>query len=313
MHRDTVGLYAVWKPDTPPPADLARHPHLAGLTGRFSWARLEPAEGAPDWSLTDALFEAAAAAGKRVHLAVAAGDRSPGWLHAGVGTPALPGGPAVPLPWCPRYQEALAAFARRLGVRYGRRRELASVTAAGVGHGTAELRLPWQGPGWRDAWYAAGYTPARAADAWQAHAGAWARAFPGKGLAVRLAARGLPRRRGEPDPEGLVVGRLCGTYPHRAVVMSCALSAFWDDPLVRAVAADYCTGQQHLWFVTGNDGGEFPYRANGGVPAPEGEVFRAVLARGLDAGARFQEVYAADVRNPALQGHLAWAAGGGGA
>src|SRR5437879_4806814 len=74
-------------PDTSPAAFEAkaasqlRDPLVYGVSWKFRWSTLEPAEGQFDWSLVDQAVDVAARAGKKSILRVYSGLTTPDWVY----------------------------------------------------------------------------------------------------------------------------------------------------------------------------------------------------------------------------------------
>ena len=65
---------------------LLSNPSMSGVAVQVDWSDIEASEDKPDWSQLDALFAAAAAAKKWVHLILFPGFFSPPWALEGVQT-----------------------------------------------------------------------------------------------------------------------------------------------------------------------------------------------------------------------------------
>jgi hypothetical protein len=89
----------------------------------------------------------------------------------------------------------------------------------------------------------------------------------------------------------------------RYVVQNNGLSDFWVSPQVMRAAGQVDTGYQMLWFVTDDS----TYRMNHGIPIDPATELQTAADNGVAAGARFLEIYYADIVNPDLQDVIATA------
>ena len=93
--------------------DAVKNPSMDGVAAQINWRDIEPVEGKPDWSQLDALFAAATAAKKWVHL-----DNVSRFLLSGMGARGRPDR-RVPDPLRARRRHARAA-ADAVGSRLSR-------------------------------------------------------------------------------------------------------------------------------------------------------------------------------------------------
>jgi hypothetical protein len=169
--------------------EVAAKDYVAGILVRVAWKDLQPNDGPPVWTLLDQELALARGRGKKVALAVVNGPEAPAWL-SGRGARTFSynfRGSAVtmPVPWDAVYLTAWRSFIGELGQRYRDDPDLALVHAT---HSTAngfEMQLPFS-PVDQQAWTSAGYTPERAAEAWNSALDAFAAAFPSKPIDVEV-------------------------------------------------------------------------------------------------------------------------------
>jgi hypothetical protein len=185
---------------------VVKNPFASGVAVQINWRDIEPARDAPDWSKLDALFAAAEAEKKWVHVMIFAGFFSPPWALEDAETDLfkIPYGPGhgevarLAMPWDRTYLDRWFAFVRRLGERYGRSPAFRMIGAGGPTSVSEEMSLPNAPPAHRR-WLAHGYTQAKYIAAWEETFRVFAEAFPNQ--CVSLSAPGVPilapaRRRG---------------------------------------------------------------------------------------------------------------------
>jgi hypothetical protein len=301
------GVFSLPKSGTATPAKIWARPDVAGVAVRTEWAAVEPSAGKYSWAYLDGEAAAAHKYGKSVILSVKAGKGCPAWLYKkGCRYVAFADeGESVrcPVPWDPVFLDRWRSFVGRLGTRYGNARVLAAVKVCGVNRASAETSLPHDQTSWAR-WLQLGYTDERLLAAWAQIADAYATAFPSP---LRLAVPYIPDGLPSVEKGGRLSDRLLdlavARFPGRLTPMSHALSAGWDAPKVRELAAaGHPTGYQMLWSVS-NDGGDRMDDGQGGGPAA---VLTRAVDRGVAAGGDFLEVYQADVANhPAVVRHAA--------
>jgi glycosyl hydrolase family 42 (putative beta-galactosidase) len=194
-------------------------PGSDGIVLVAGWNALEPAKGQYDWSKFDSWMSAAASAGKKVELAVTAGDDTPPWVFQPV---AAGGAGATPIaftvsphagqtgkcdsetiaaPWDPaflsRWDSLLAALSSHLksAGTYG---AVTLLRLTGINRTTDELRLPAETPQATglpcvsDAvatWQQAGYRPSLLLEGWDSVTASFAKSFPDKPFSVAIIAQ----------------------------------------------------------------------------------------------------------------------------
>lgn len=189
-------------------------PGVDGVTILVGWKAIEPSKGTYAWqsgssNLLDQLVGASMGAGKKIDLAIRAGQDTPDWLFAplsqgGAGAAALqfmvaplegdvPGGSCnavkIAAPWDPAFLSAwdsmLATVAQHLRATgaYG---QVQSIRLTGINRTTAELRLPAEilakpcVSNSVEGWLTANYRPAQLLQAWDAVTNSFQRNFPDK-------------------------------------------------------------------------------------------------------------------------------------
>jgi len=298
---DLPGLYVLLKPNQrfePKTTDLSA---AAGISVRTSWEDLQPREDGYDWSYLDQTLRAADAAGKKVMLRVLPGIHSPDWALAGVDliryTVQKPGHPlqgqtvTIPVPWDPVYLGRWTAFVSALGQRYHDDPSLVLIQMAGPTANTAEMHLP-KSPKDKALWENKGYRRDKLVAAWKTVIDAYAKAFPGRYLAVDIA---VPLYNDGSLEEILTYGTR--TSPGRFCIQGNWLSdrTRKESPLYRLIQ-DYSKTTPVGFQMLGSTG-----------PASAGAL-REAIDRGIEAGARYLEIYESDFLNPERSDDLRYAA-----
>lgn len=189
-------------------------PGVDGVTLLVGWKLIEPSNGVYAWhsgsqNLLDQMLTAAVQAGKKVGLAIRAGQDTPAWLFQ---QPSQGGAGATPLqfevaplegdvpsgscnqvkiaaPWDPAFLSAwdsmLAAVVQHLHDT-GTYANVQSVRLTGINRTTAELRLPAEilstpcVSNSVETWLKANYRPAELLQAWDAVTNSFLKSFPDK-------------------------------------------------------------------------------------------------------------------------------------
>jgi hypothetical protein len=339
---DVRGVYFLQKADTPFEDGEISSPHVAGLSVRSGWQKIEPEEGAYNWEYLDGAVKTAGRNGKKVMLRVLAGIATPQWVYkAGVRkfeyTDQNPYHPTygqslvIPVPWDDAYLDRWAAFVKALGARYNGEESVSIVQMTGPARG-GEMHLDAKKD--REGWRAAGYTNARLVEAWKRTIDAYAAAFPDKCLAIDIA-------KPVAFDNGLEVVRDVLAYGYarlgaRFCVQGNWLSAKTGDDfdlygLVKEYSSMTTVGFQMLWFTGGagengsgqgnedgqpSDDADRPgkrgrgerRRDHGGKRGDRmGGTLREAVDKGLAAGADYLEIYGRDIMNPALRDDIRYA------
>jgi PKD repeat protein len=332
----TTGLYAVTIPNDDTPSDLLANPNIGGIAMRATWDFIEPSPGVYNWSYLDGVINGAAAAGKKVSMAIEAGIYTPAWVYADGAqsfnfvSDSSPGTQTIPIPWDSVFLTQWTNLIQQLGARYASNPALAQVKITGVAETTEETGLPFStgvsasggGQTWKTTndvanWVAVGYTRTKVENAWQTCADAWSQAFSNQQIAAVLVSNHFPPI----DDNGNVFSNPQGadtemvddlislgitSYGARFAVQNNGLSDFWIMSQTVALADQVTTGYQTLGGVSGSH----PYRMNGGQAIAITTELKNALDTGINAHARYIEVWAEDATNPALQGVLAAARAG---
>lgn len=298
---DLQGLYMLLRPDQRPETKAIDVPLAKGVSVRTSWARLQPRENGYEWSYLDQTVRTARLAGKKVILRILPGIRSPDWALAGVETIRHPvdkaGHPlqgrilAIPIPWDAAYLARWSAFVAAFGRRYNDDPSVVLIQMAGPTANTAEMHLA-KTPADKTVWRAKGYSRDRLVRAWKVVIDAYAKAFPDKYLAIDIA---VPVFNDGSLEEVLSYG--IRTVPGRFCIQGNWLSDHTrkEFPLYRLIRDYSKTAPVGFQMLRASRSG-----SSGSL--------RAAVDRGIEAGARYFEIYATDFRDPDRSEDLRYAA-----
>jgi hypothetical protein len=331
------GVFAWGMPNGQFPPEVLKNPNVDGVSPVVYWKDLEPGDGQFNWRHMDRLVASAEANGKKISLGVVPGFKSPDWIYA-AGAASFsflwdkPWGPPpcstvrLPLPWDPVYMAKWQSFVRALGARYGRIPNVVMVRLTGVNAQTPELFMPRMHRGQAGGtgqmvgctpnddiaeWQSVGYRPSKVSNAWRQFAEAYLQSFPTQKFVTDVGPQGMPPI----DENGNEVPGRAGRNGHgqvwpsifaignqvlgdRYVVQNDGLSAtyVWSD--LRQLAAPASIGFQMDWQATNDP----KCRDNGfQQPCDPATMLRKAVDLGITNGARYLEIYTADLVNPQLQ------------
>jgi hypothetical protein len=186
-----VGLFVCRGPG-PTPEKEVNFPFTDGWLVRPAWYKVEPREGAYDWSYIDGEIALAKKLGKKITLCVLGGPQTPTWVYQagarefGYMPPVGPREDArVPLLWDEVYLKKWTALVRALGQRYGKEEIIALVHITGATSNGLEMQLPFTRVD-RARWEKAGYSPEKVIAAWKQIIDVYAEAFPAKPLDIDI-------------------------------------------------------------------------------------------------------------------------------
>lgn len=332
-------MFSLTPPAKPVPAAILTHPDVAGVSLRGQWQEVEPSEGMYDWSYFDTELERAVKAGKAVLLRITTGGRNtPPWVFdAGVQTFSfVDTNPysttygetlTIPVFWDPIFLEKKKAFVAAMGRHFAAprvflQRKRTPLTAIGqrlAANGAIVLvaascanatTSDWNVPHTEADvanWLALGYTSEALIQACQDIIDATMTAFPHQHI---LMAIGRTSNKLDPDPDYVaraVIDYAKARYPDRFIVQKNTLAATTPDPMVTTELGNWqlvlenrpLVAGQMLWFVTDDE----TCRMNGQVtPCDPAPVLQQAVTIGGHYGMQYQEIYQADILNPALAG-----------
>jgi Beta-galactosidase len=306
---------------------VLNNPFMNGVAVQINWRDIEPDQGKPDWTQLDALFAAAEAAKKWVHLIMFPGFFSPAWALEGAQTDLfkIQYGPGkgtdakLPMPWDRVYLDRWFTFMKLLSARYGRSPAFRMIAAAGPTSVSVEMTLPNSLTA-HEQWLKDSYTPAKYLGAWEDTFHFYAGAFPNQ--CISLAAPGLPIL--GPGPKGQpahlrakleIVEKAIQVLGNRLAIQSSDLHA--GHAQVEAPDnTDFIIGYSGR-IITGfemrsGSQGEIASKVMGAVGDPA-----LALRRSIDKGMApkstgrhvdYLEIYVADVLPAAMQPVLSYAA-----
>jgi hypothetical protein len=298
---DFTGLYVLLKPNQRFESKTLESYPAAGISLRTSWKDLQPREDGYDWSYLDQTIGAAKAAGKKVMVRILPGIHSPDWALAGVSTiqytvrkaghPLQGRTVKIPVPWDAVYLGRWTAFVSALGQRYRNDSSLVLIQMAGPTANTAEMHLP-KSPDDRAVWEQKGYRRDKLVAAWKTVIDAYAKSFPNSCLAVDIS---IPLYNDGSLEEILSYG--ARTVPGRFCIQGNWLSDHTREgfPLYRLIK-DYSKTTPVGFQMLGPTG-----------PDSVGSL-REAIDRGIEAGARYLEIYESDFQDPEQTDDLRYAA-----
>jgi glycosyl hydrolase family 42 (putative beta-galactosidase) len=326
------GVFALGMLNQPIPPAILQDSKVDGVALRYVWNALEPQEGRFNWEMLDRDISQASAQGKRVSLEVTPGIFAPNWVY-GAGAAQFsfrwdkPWGPApcsqvsFPIPWDPVYMSKWQAFVRAMGEHYQNNRSVVLVKVEGVNAQTSELMLPHSRPGEGAEsrlvncspnddiaqWQSLGYRPERVRTTWRQFAETYAEAFPNQYLALQTGPWGMPPiddegklMFGRPTDSGFAqsvipIGK--AAIDGHFVIQNDGLQAIWSWPQLPEIAQGTPIAYQMAWRVTDDPTCRMNHFQR---PCDPHEMLQASVGRGIEAGAKYLEIYIPDLLNPQL-------------
>ena len=264
-----------------------------GLAFRMSWRALEAQDGVYDWTTLDAAFDTVRARGKQLTLHVGASSLgAPTWL-AGLGTVmytyATPMGVTVtePLPWDTTFISRYTRFVAALAAHVQARGDTGLLYAVSDGVPVAEMSIV----GCRNGALSGGIAYSRASylDAWKTTVDAHAAAFSTIALFISapVTVICIPDNDGKAFYTEVMNHALAKTA--KATVFAADLNALGSARLVQvdaSVSGRAAIAYQTIWSSTNDPQNRM-----------QGPLTDAVC-RGLGSGARYFEIYKADISSP---------------
>jgi PKD repeat protein len=326
----TDGVYSLGNLGQTIPSAVLTDASVTGVALRAAWNAIETGDGVYDWSYLDSQVGAAASAGKRVSISVLPGIYAPAWLYAdgaqsfGFVDTTSPSTQTIPIPWDPIYLAKWQQFIHDLGVRYGGNSSVSHVKTTGINAETPELVLPqstgvsasngtttWTTTNDVADWQAAGYTRVKILAAWQTIGDAWSQAFPQKQMALEIVGKGLPPlddngnvmagTTGDGQGVAAIIKNAIASYGAQFIAQNDGLSDWWISQQVSSLSNQVTIGFQMLSRVTNDPS----YWMNNGTPIDIGTELQKAIDSGVQAGARYLEIYAIDVTNTSLTTQIA--------
>ena len=295
---EPVKVFSLQRPNADPRAELPelKDSQVYGVSWRFHWRTIEPAEGQYQWAPIDQALETTGRAGKKAMLRVTAGINSPEWVYqAGAKSIAFSNRDLhnsenfakdlrMPVPWDDVFLAKWLRFVQALGARYQRHPSLYSVQMTGGGH-IGEMNLP-KAP---DKWKQLGFSDERLISAWKRIIDAYQQAFPGVPTNLDI---NEPMGRKQSNVLEPVVAYVLKTYPGKVYLQNNGLRADFprDNHIrrrLREAASTTSVGYQMLGgkgFLDDNTGDR-----------------RRAFAHAVEDRASYVEIYAADLRDASGQ------------
>ncbi|HEX5417909.1 MAG TPA: beta-galactosidase, partial [Chloroflexota bacterium] len=284
-----------------------------GIMIRTFWSSVEPTEGHYDWSFLDGQVSTAASHGKKAVVVVLPGAFTPSWAAQGVQMATFSskygftaGQPlTLPLPWDQTYLKRWFTFVQTLGQRYDSNPAVMLVPAAGPTSISAEMSLP-DGSDAVAQWRQLGYTPQKFIDAWAQTVAAYVQAFPTTQIALTLyPGLPIPDASASDETRTTIPSAAEGKYGSKITIQTSGLSARKEDkPRIGYQTVQQYSQRTTVGFEMGTSATERPDRM-GGQDATS--ALRGSIDFGLQAGAKYLEIYEKDVDNPGLQSIISYA------
>jgi hypothetical protein len=294
------------------PTSMAAYAALAsvdGLAYRTTWAAMEPTLGHYNWADLDAAMAIVKAQNKKITVHVGpSGQGLPTWLAAlGVATYTYTGPQGTrtdPVPWDSVYVARYAAFVSALGQHIQDSGNSAVIEAVSDAAPVAEMTIVGCQSGALTGGTA--YSRSSYLAAWKTTIGAYASAFPGTRLLVSAPIAficGSDGNDGAAFYTEVMTDALAKTAS--AAVFVADLNAAGSQRMQQvssAISAQAAVGMQTIWSYTSDP----TNRMQGSLSS--------AICRGWNMGARYVEIYKADLSNTdsAVQNAIAQARSGAG-
>ncbi len=288
---------------------ILNNPDIDGLSIRLHWDQIEPSEGNYSWSVFDNLIAKARNANKKAMLRVTAGTYTPDWVYAAGAQKVTATDQnsyhstygqqiSVPVPWDGVYLQKWTDFIKVFGERYKNDSSVVAIQMTGPSD-AGEMYLGGKGVvNNKSLWDSYGWSPDKLVNAWKQTVDAYAGAFPEKQLVIDIS-----NPVNFDNPQQIVNDIL--SYGYQKLGTKFSIQGNWlaaktnpNFPLYQVVenySSKTAVGFQMLWFVT-ND----PTNRMGGT-------LRQAIDKGLQAGAKYLEIYTRDLSNQSLAGDIEYA------
>lgn len=308
------GIFTNWTSIPAKQAAILRDPDVAGVGLDLTWPDLEPASGHYQWAALDTPL-AVVNGHKQILLRLTSGGaHTPAWVlqqsqtfsfndpnpyHATAGQAVT-----IPVFWDPNFLAAKVRMIQDVGAHLAGQQPIAIVAASCANASTNDWNPVSKTPEDYAQWLKLGFIPARLIDACDQIIDATAAAFPASFIALSVASSG--KFDASPDAIAMaVVAHAMANHPGRIIVEKNALSAHTPDPTITSDLGSWQIIKDHapavagqmLWFVSG----DATCRMNGRqTPCDPATVLTTAITTGVHYGMSYEEIYTADVLNPAL-------------
>jgi hypothetical protein len=298
------------------PDQILNDPRIVGLDLGGKWPDYEATEGVYDWSSVDFELAQAQAHGKKVLLRIVSGGINvPDWLLANPNVRTftfIDTNPhhstygqelTMPVFWDPIFLAKKIALIQAAGAHFAGDSNIAIVACSFANSTTGDWNIP-DAPEDIANWRAAGYTSELMVNAGETIIDVTMAAFPNQNVTLSIG-RGAGDLDPSPDYLAETVVDYATTMFVRFITEKNSLSATTTDPAIGVsslfnwqVLFDQCpnVAAQMLWYVSGDD----TYRMNGGVPGNPQTILLNAITIGPHFGTQFQEIYEADLKDPAM-------------
>lgn len=297
MAQAPVKIFALQKSDVEQKAEQPElnDPNIYGLSWRFGWAKIEPADGQYNWSLVDQAIAITSKAGKKVMLRIVAGINSPDWVyqagtkpfdfrntdlrHPATHRPDM----RMPVPWDEVYLAQWETFIQTFGKQYNGNPNIYSIQMTGGGY-IGEMNLPKAFAKWEQV----GFSDDKLIAAWKRIIDTYQRAFPDTPTNLDIN-EPLGNRSNVLGP---VVSYVLAKYPRKVYLQQNGLKADLPrDNQIRRILRE--AASQTL----------IGYQMVGGKGFLENQIGDRMTAfrNALEDRVSYLEIYASDVRDPGLK------------
>ena len=220
------------------------YPTYTGISWRFRWKTIEPAEGEYNWGLIDKALQVTSNAGKKTMLRVTAGMFTPDWVYQAGARPFefsntdlaypenFPNTAKMPIPWDEVYLAKWEEFIHAFGRRYKGNPHIYSIHMTGGGHIT-EMNLPKAHAKWQQA----GYSDEKLIAAWKRIIDVYQKAFPNTPTNLNI---GEPLGGNRSHVLKPVVSYALAIFPQKVYIQQNGLKA--DLPYEQSDQADHPRG-----------------------------------------------------------------------
>jgi hypothetical protein len=299
------GIYALGVEKPQYFGGLSASPFVDGFSVRSEWKTLEPTEGNYAWETIDQLVDAATGLNKKVMLRVLPGSHSPEWVFSsGIQyfqyvednneNPNYGLTMRMPIPWDSIYLSNWNSFVQALGQRYSDSPAVRIVAVTGPSE-AGEMYLAQDRN--QEIWTEFAYTNEKLLDAWKETADSFDAAFPNQKLAIAIS---RPVAFDAQAPVVVVDGLL--NYGFQTMGQRFGPQGNWLSAKTTEANAYYVRVKS--WGLQTPVG--FQMLSASSAPRFGGTLLEGIQA-GLDAHARYLEIYPTDILNPGLQNDLNYA------
>jgi hypothetical protein len=299
------GIFAMSSSD-----EILNDPRIVGVDVGDQWGDIEGTEGVYDWSAIDSQLVKAEAHGKKVLLRIVSGGvHVPDWLLANPDVHTFRfidpnSGLEVTMPvfWDPIFLAKKIALIQAAGAHFAAHSSIQVVTCSFANAITGDWNIP-DAPADIVNWRAAGYTTELMVNAGQMVIDATMAAFPNQNVALSIGSVA-----GDLDPTPAYLSRTVVDYATtthgRFITEKNSLAATTVDPPFDTSLGNWQVlfdqyphvAAQMLWAVSGDT----TYQMNGGIPGNEQTILLNAITIGAHYGTQYQEIYKADLEDPAM-------------